>query len=456
MLPGRHWLARASVAASLLDAADAARLPPAPMSASARARQAAVAVEEGRIVAIEPVVPADADSEAVDDLNGAWLASAFVEPHTHLDKGDLLAMGVPLHRRLFAAIEAARADYAHWQADELSARADFALRTAYAHGVRALNTYADWPADGSPGRQGEPLLSWAVFDDLREHWRGRIELTRTSLVTIDALADERVAQTIGRRLATSSGVLGVFVYPAAHVPALIPQVFKLAAQWDLPVDFHVDEHLQPATANLPHVLAAAREHGWGPRTTCGHNCVLQSLPMAERDSLLDEAARSGCGFVALPATNLHLQDSAQDPPWSTPRWRGLMPVHEARQRGLTVALGADNHRDPFFPAGDLDPLQTLALAASVGQLDDPAFEWVDTITTAPAQLLNCAWDGRLRVGAPADLVVHRGRSSPELMARAAGHRRVMREGRWLEGPAAAPPDFRELDRWRQRREQRRA
>jgi cytosine deaminase len=117
-------------------------------------------------------------------------------------------------------------------------------------------------------------------------------------------------------------------------------------------------------------------------------------------------------------------------------------VHEARARGIRVAFGSDNHRDPFFPAGDLDPLHTLALAAMAAHLDDPVGAWIDTVCTTPAQLLGLAWDGVLRAGAPADLVIHPGRCSAEVISRAAHGRIVVRGGQRVH---EALPDFRELD-----------
>lgn len=445
------WLAGATVPAALLDASDAARLPAAAV-AGPLARRVAVRLAGGRIAALEPV-PSGGDAPVID-LDDATLVSAFVEPHAHLDKGDLLAMGLPVHRRLFDAIAAVRADYARWTPDELHARMDFGLRSAHAHGTRALRSYLDWPvgADrGGPPVAGDPSPAWAVAVALREAWRGRVDLQPTSLVTIDALADDAAGERLARRIADDGGVLGVFVYPASHVPALVPRVFALAARFDLDVDFHVDEHLVPPDVMLPHVLAAARRHGWGPRTVCGHACALHGRPAAERDALLAEAAALGVALVSLPATNLHLQDSAQQPPWTTPGRRGLLPVHEARRLGVAVGFGADNHRDPFHPGGDLDPLQTLALAAWAAQLDDPLHAWIDAVTTVPAVQLGCPWDGRLRAGAPADLVVLPARSSPEWLARPTAGRTVVRSGRPLDGAAARPPDFRELDRWREAR-----
>jgi cytosine/creatinine deaminase len=447
--PPEVWLDRALLPRSLLDEPTSRRLPAAPLSPTLGHR-AAVLLRDGQIAAIE-AVPNGAAPRI--DLDGAWLVSGFVDPHTHLDKGDLLAMGLPVHRRLHDAIDAVRHDYPRWISSELHARGDFALRTAQAHGVRAMNTYLDWPVD--PNRRGtapgEPLSSWAVFESLRDAWSGRIALTLTSLVTIDALADLEVGEAIARRLAASGGVFGVFVYPAPHVPALIPRVFELAERFDLTVDVHVDEHLSPVIANLPHVVEAARTHGWGRRTVCGHACVLQALPADERDRLLDAVAAAGVGLVSLPATNLHLQDSAQTPPWTTPRWRGVLPIHEARERGIPVAFGADNHRDPFHPAGDLDPLQTLALAASVAQLDDPALAWVDAVTSTPARLMRLPWDGLLRPGAAADLVIHPGRNSTEVIARTATPRTVVCAGQPLAGHARELPDPRELDLWREQR-----
>ena len=147
----------------------------------------------------------------------------------------------------------------------------------------------------------------------------------------------------------------------------------------------------------------------------------------------------------MPYTNLHLQDSSQREPLRTPRLRGIAPVHEARARGVPVAFGSDNHRDGFFPGGDLDPLQTLALAAVAVQLDDAAMVWSHSIGRSAAQVIGLANDAVLRPGASADLVLHPGRNSAEVLSRAATGRRVLRAGQRLTAAQARLPDPRELD-----------
>lgn len=424
-LPSRYWLANAQVPARLRE----------PVSAASAALPVALQIDQGRIACIAHRPEGGAP---VFDLQQAVVFSAFVDPHTHLDKGDLLAVGATAQRNLFAAIDAVRADYARWTHAELTARIDFGLRTAYAHGTRALNSYCDWSTPEGP-------LAWQVLQEQRAKWRGRVDLVLSALAAIDVLADATQADALGRAVADAQGVLGFFVYPAPHVAALLPRAFDLAERFDLRLDFHIDEHLSPVVTHLPAVARLARERGWGARTVCGHACVLSLLSAAECDAALDAVAASGLSLVSLPYTNLHLQDSAQQAPLRTPRLRGLPPVHEARCRGVPLAFGSDNHRDSFFPGGDLDPLQTLALAALAAQLDDAVLQWSDTITRSGAELLGLAWDGVLRAGAPADLVIHPGRNSAEVLSRATIGRQVLRAGQRLPGAAARLPEFSELD-----------
>jgi cytosine deaminase len=403
----------------------------------------ALRLAEGKIEQVLPQAAFDAlpaGGAPVIDLDGSTVMSAFVDPHAHLDKGDLCAAGLSPERDLFAAITRVRGDYVRWSAPELTRRIEFALRSAFAHGTRALNSYCDWSVPEGP-------LAWRVLQDLRSRWAGCVELTITSLASVAELEDPQRAATMTAAVAEGGGVLGWFVYPGAPTH-LLPQAFDLAQRHGLRLDFHIDEHLDPPQANLGHVARLARERGWGPRTVCGHACALGVLERCDREALLDEVAASGLGLVSLPWTNLYLQDSGPGLAGGgrrTPSRRGLLPVHEARARGIPLAFASDNHRDPFFPGGDLDPLQTLALAAMAAQLDDPVRDWADTISRQGAALLHLAWDGVLRQGAPADLVVHPGRDSVEVLSRPAFGRRVLRAGRWLTQAEATLPDFRELD-----------
>jgi cytosine/creatinine deaminase len=426
-LPARAWLAGAGV--------------PRPLREGQRAGPCALLLQDGRIAAIEAAHQGDAP---VYELDGATVLPAFVDCHTHLDKGDLLAAGLPIGSTLMQAVEIARRDQATWTANELQQRMDFGLRTALAWGSRAVNTHFDWPETGTP-------LSLSVLESLREAWRGRIDLHFTALADTALMADAARRVEIASGLRRAGGRLGLFVYPGVRDQDL-RQAFSLAAREDLVLDLHIDEHLSPPVTHLGLVAQLTHEWGLAGRVICSHACVLQSLPPSERDRTLEQLAAAGVGLVALPYTNLYLQDSGQSASGTgqrtTPRQRGILPVHEARALGIPVAFGSDNHRDPFFPAGDLDLLQLLALAALAAQLDDPAERWSDAVCTIPARMLQLDWDGMLRPGVPADLVIHPGRTSAEVMSRAAIGRRVLRTGQPLNAGEAVPPDLRALDNLR--------
>ena len=439
ILPARYWLCNATVPPALFTGvADTPDTPQAPHKSHATLHttpQLSLLVEGGHITALQPQARGDAPRF---ELDGALLFPAFVDPHCHLDKGDLLAAGLAPEQELHAAIDAVRNDYARWTRSELEARIGFALRTAQAHGTRHLLTYADWPGGAVP-------LAWQVLCEQRQAWAGRVGLTLASLAALDLFDDTAEAERLGRELAAASGVLGLFVPAACDLETLLPRALDLAERLNLCLDFHIDEHTTAAHSHLRSVARAVHERGLGTRTVFGHGCALAVLPPAELDATLDAMAACGAGLVALPHTNLYLQDSTPQLPRRTPRQRGLAPLHEAQRRGIPLALGADNHRDPFFPGGDLDPLQTLALGALAAQLDDAALRWSALVTTAPARMLGLAWDGILKPGAPADLVLHPARNSAEWLARPGWGRRVIRSGQLLDTAAATLPHWRELD-----------
>jgi cytosine deaminase len=374
---------------------------------------------------------AEGDAPRVD-MGGAMLMPAFVDMHTHLDKGHIWPRAPNPDGTFAGALATVGADReANWSAGDVRRRAEFGLRSAYAHGTGAIRTHLD-----SLPPQDE--ISWPVFAELREAWAGRVALQGVSLAGIDRADMDGAYRRTADIVAEHGGVLGLVTYPVADLRDRLRAFFRLAADRGLAVDFHVDETLDPGAATLRTIAETAREMAFDAPIVVGHCCSLSMQEPGEADRTLDLVAEAGIAVVSLPMCNLYLQDRH---PGRTPRHRGITLVHEMAARGIPVAFASDNTRDPFYAYGDLDMLEVLRQATRIGHLDHSRDDWVRSITTAPAEICGLA-PPSLAPGAPADLVLFRARSWTELFARPQSDRIVLRAGRSIDRTL---PDYAELD-----------
>lgn len=421
---GDCWLARARVPDLLLDAPERDAL----ALAAPGFRAANLRVQGGRITALAPAV--GDDGLPVVDLSDGIVTSCWVDLHTHLDKSHTATRIGRSHHALRDAVAASGEDRDRWTADGIRRRMDFSLRTAFAQGTRAIRSHIDWVGASTP-------LAWSVAQSLRSERAQRIELQLSTLSPLALFADADAGAAVAAVVAEQGGVLGASVHPVPGQRTLLERVFELAVAHGLDLDFHADEHLQNDIEGLRTIARLTARHGWQGRVNCGHGCALSVASTEDCASVLRALAEAGVGLIGLPIANLQLQDGGAG---RTPRLRGIAPLLEANDLGVPVSLASDNVQDAFVPMADFDLMQVLAIGSLTAHLDDPLARWIDSICTNPATAMGLAWDGRLRVGAPADLVLLSGRNSVEACGRP--ERRVLRSGRLLD---AALPDFRELD-----------
>jgi cytosine deaminase len=154
---------------------------------------------------------------------------------------------------------------------------------------------------------------------------------------------------------------------------------------------------------------------------------------------LRAVAHAGIAIVSLPMCNMYLQGRTAG---RTPRWRGITLLHELRGEGIDVSIASDNCRDPFYAFGDHDMLEVMTQATRIAHLDHPFGDWPTSFTSVPADVMGLADHGRLKVGAPADLVLLSARFMSEMLSRSQADRVVVRGGRAID---TSLPDYRELD-----------
>jgi len=385
-----------------------------------------LAISDGRIVA---AVPPDAP---VVDMAGKMVFPAFVDMHTHLDKGHIWPRAANPDGTFEGALATVGADrVANWSAEDVRARMEFALRCAWAHGTRAIRTHLDSLAP-------QDAISFPVFAELREAWAGRIALQGSCLVPIDMVEEGGPFARTAAIVARSGGVLGAVTYPVPDLRRRLRVFFDHAARRGLQADFHVDETGDASVATLKVIAEVALEMGFDAPVTVGHCCSLAVQPEAEAARTLDLVAKAGLNVVSLPMCNMYLQDRT---PGRTPRWRGVTLVHEMAARGINVSFASDNTRDPFYAYGDLDMIEVMREATRISHLDHTGTDWPRAFTANPARA--CGFDApSLAPGAPADLVICRARSWTELFARPQADRIVLRAGRQIDRTL---PDYSELD-----------
>ncbi|MDG4886351.1 cytosine deaminase [Mesorhizobium sp. WSM4887] len=392
-----------------------------------------IAVADGKIASIIAHGKAEPPFDAID-LGGRIVLPCFVDCHTHIDKGHIWPRKPNPDGTFIGALNATAADRtARWSAEDVARRMDFSLRSAYAHGTRALRTHLD-----SVAPQEE--ISWPVFETMREKWRGRIELQAACLLGIEGVRDKAWFERLAKRVAAAKGVLGVVTYMVPDLEELLDKVFAEALKHGLDLDFHADETDDAAAISLKKIAEASLWNGFDGNILVGHCCSLARQPDLEVFDTLDKVAKAGLAVVSLPMCNLYLQDRRNN--HTTPRWRGVTLLHEMKARGIKVAVASDNTRDPFYAYGDLDMLEVYRMSTRILHFDHPVGDWPKAIAATPAEVMRLEGVGTLAAGGSADFIVFKGRSWTELLSRPESDRIVVREGRAIERRL---PDYAELD-----------
>ncbi|WP_051329158.1 cytosine deaminase [Geminicoccus roseus] len=363
------------------------------------------------------------------DLEGRMIWPCPVDLHTHLDKGHVTPRQANPDGSFGGALDAVHADQARWTRADVVVRMKFGLECALVHGTRAIRTHLD---SMGPLRN----CTWPAFAELREAWSGRIALQAVCLVPAE-FYEGPDGEDLARMVAEHGGLLGGFPLMGPEIDRQLRRLFDLAGRHGLDVDLHVDENLNPDAQVLDRVARTVRETGFAGQVVCGHCCSLAVQEEAVAFATLDRVAEAGIALVSLPMCNLYLQDRASG---RTPRARGITLVHEARARGIPVAFGSDNTRDPFYAYGDLDGVELFREAVRIAHLDHPLDGWLDAVTAVPAALMGMP--SPLEPGRPADFVILEGRSFSEVLSRPQARRQVVRHGRVLD---LALPSYELLD-----------
>jgi len=378
--------------------------------------------------------PGAAPGPAQLDLDGALALPGFVDAHVHLDKAHTWERAPNRSGTFDEALETLARDRANWSRPDLVRRAGFALRCAWEHGTRAIRTHVDtW----------QPLVetSHAAMRDLREEWRGRIELQTVPLTGIAEYSAGGGGAVADLAVRFGACALGGWAPMGAELPRQLDRLMAIAEDRGVGLDLHVDENGSPASEVLRLVAEAVLRNRFGRPVVCGHCCSLSVQAPERQRSTIALVREAAIRVVSLPLCNLYLQDRRGGPPPGTPQWRGLTLVHELMDAGVPVAFASDNVRDAFHAFGDFDAAEVYAQGVKLAHLDSRLAGSVAVVTSAAADIIGLPGMGRVAPGAPAHLVVFPERSLRGLLSRPGSPRRIV-DGEQVR--ESRPPGYGEL------------
>jgi cytosine/creatinine deaminase len=375
-----------------------------------------IGVEQGRIVAIERGLAAEAE---VYDARGYLACPGLIETHIHLDKSRIIERCVPQERSQLSPVKGVTPLKKSMSVEDVRARAERTLEECIKHGTTRMRTQVEVdPGIGMRGFEGVQSLiadyRWAIDIEICVFpQEGLISYPGTEELLIEGL--KRGAKVIGGAPRYDSDQAGQ-----------IHRIFELAREFDVDIDMHLDVGHTPDALNIHLVRELTEKYRRGGRVVVGHMAKLSLMPPDAVAALARSLADTGIAVTVLPATDLFLMGRNRDHSVV----RGVADANLLLRHGVNCSLSSNNILNPATPYGDCSLVRMANLYANVLQIDRPQGlrECFGMLTDMSARLLNLK-DYGFAVGRPADVVVFSAREPEQAIAELAQPLAVFKNGK---------------------------
>ena len=346
-----------------------------------------VAVKDGLVASIKPGITTDAQD--VIDAKGMIVSTGFVDAHIHADKA-LIADRIGERARVPVYtdhIMGARKVKESFTIDDVRERATRVFRAAVAYGTTTMRTQVELdPIVGTVGAEGvlqamkdcKDIIDVQTVSFPQEGWEAN-----------DLELDCRPYVRKGLELGLD--YVGGNANPSwpSDMRVHIDDAFKLADEFGVGVDIHLDNIDNGVGYHLPHVVRRTKEYGLEGRVTVSHLVGLDNVPEQLTSRAIEWARDVNIHVCSLPA-----------------RIR-LTPIKKLMDGGVNLVIGTDNMQDMFTGLGRADMLEMALLLARVTKMTRPKMleDIFATITTNGIKALELEEELGLEKGKRADLVV---------------------------------------------------
>ncbi|MEM0912560.1 MAG: hypothetical protein AAGJ37_16420, partial [Pseudomonadota bacterium] len=225
---------------------------------------------------VTKVIPSGFEIPEVPSVDGAGniVLPKFTEIHVHLDKCHSIGRLKDVGGDLMAAIEEQAKDKANWSGEDIRRRAERGLQELYNAGCQAVRTHVDW-LDGF-----EPPATWHTMVQIASEWRHKMVVQCAPLIDISLFSDKVRADAMVKQIADADGILGAFILGHKNLENCLHVLFELARKYEVNVDFHVDEGMNPALNGIEIVADVLEKADFNGNVLCGHVCNLMNYEPA--------------------------------------------------------------------------------------------------------------------------------------------------------------------------------
>lgn len=375
-----------------------------------------IGIQQGRIVAIEPGLPADAD---VYDADGRLACPGLIESHIHLDKSRIIDRCAPQERSRYNPVKGVTPLKQGMSVEDVRARAERTLEDCIKHGTTRMRTQVE--VDPGIGLRGFEAVQSLIAD-----YKWAIDIEICVFPQEGLISYPGTEELLIKALRSGAKLIGGAPRYDADEAGQIRRIFELAREFDVDVDIHLDVGPTADSLNVHLVRELTERYRRGGRVVVGHMAKLSLMPPDQVATLARSLADAGVAITVLPATDLFLMGRNRDHAVV----RGVADANLLCEHGVQCSLSSNNILNPATPYGDCSLIRMANLYANVLQLDRPVQlrECFAMLTDRSARVLNLKEYGFV-IGYPADIVIVNAQSPEQAVAEIAQPIAAFKHGR---------------------------
>ncbi|MCM6810962.1 cytosine deaminase [Pediococcus pentosaceus] len=356
-----------------------------------------VRIENGIFKAIGKNLEASGDE--VIEANGKLLLPPFIDSHVHLDA--TLTAGDPEWNETGTLFDGIRIWSERKQTltkKETKERAIQTLKKQASHGIQFVRSHVDTTDPSFTAL--EALLE--VKDEVKDF----MELQLVAFPQEGILSFKNGKNLIKQAVEMGVDVIGAiphFEFNRDYGVDSLKYIVELAEKYDKLIDVHCDEIDDSNSRHLEVLATLAYESGLKNKVTASHTTAMGSYNDAYVYKLMRLLEMSNINMVCNPLINMHLGGRFD----TYPKRRGLTRVKELLENNVNVSFGEDDIKDPWYPMGDGNMLDSIHMGIHATQLMgySQIMNSYNLTTNNGAKTLNVTDHYGIEVGKPANCLI---------------------------------------------------